>query len=145
MTQIPAGQWHGTVKTWLDPDGEPIVNPMDATTSAVLGGKSLQIDYRSHVGEKRSDGLMILGEDMTTGRPSLTWIDTFHTGGNVGNFAADENGSLRGSYAAGEETWHWRILIQHTGDSLRIQHWNISPSGGEEHAIEAELTRGARA
>ena len=145
MTQIPAGQWHGTVKTWLDPDAEPATNPMDATTSAVLDGKSVRIDYRSHVGESRSDGLMILGEDMATGRPSLTWIDTFHTGGNVGNFGADESGALRGSYAAGEEMWRWRIAMQHSGDELRIQHWNISPAGEEFRAIEAALTRGARA
>ncbi|HEX6096554.1 MAG TPA: DUF1579 family protein [Thermoanaerobaculia bacterium] len=144
MLDIAAGHWRGTVKTWLDPNAEPASNDMTATTSAVLGGKSVQIDYRSHVGESRSDGLMILGKDIRTGRLSLTWIDTFHTGSNVMNFAADESGVLRGEYAAGDEMWRWRLVIHATAGELRIQHFNISPAGEEDRAIEAVLTPGAR-
>jgi hypothetical protein len=145
MLDIAAGNWSGTVKTWLDPEAEPASNDLTATTSAVLGGKSVQIDYRSHVGESRSDGLMILGKDIRTNRLSLTWIDTFHTGSNVMQFTADESGMLRGEYAAGDEMWRWRIAIDRDGDALRIRHFNISPAGEDMRAIEAVLTPGARA
>ena len=137
---VPAGQWSGTVDTWLDPSAAPTRNEITATTARVLDGKCVHIDYRSHVGDKRSDGLMILGRDIGTGRLSLTWIDTFHTGGEVMNFAADESGSLRGAYAAGEEMWRWRIVV-HSAEELRIQHFNISPAGQEDRAIEVVLRR----
>ncbi|MGZ5433541.1 MAG: DUF1579 family protein [Thermoanaerobaculia bacterium] len=136
--EIQAGQWSGTVDTWLDPSAAPMNGEITATTSRVLDGKCVQIDYRSRVGENRSDGLMILGTDIETGRLSLTWIDTFHTGSNVMNFAADESGSLHGAYAAGEEVWRWRIAI-HADDELRIEHFNIAPAGEEERAIAVIL------
>ncbi len=136
--EIQAGQWSGTVDTWLDPSAAPTRNEITATTSRLLDGTCVQIDYRSHVGDSRSDGLMILGKDIHTGRLSLTWIDTFHTGSNVMNFAADESGSLHGAYAAGEEVWRWRIVV-HAGEKLRIQHFNISPAGEEAPAIEVNL------
>ena len=138
---IPAGEWRGTVRVWFDPDSEVIVSDITATTSPVLGGKSLRMDYQSKVNDSRSDGLMILGTDMSTNKPCLTWIDTFHTGGNVGLFAAQDDGSLLGSYAAGEEVWGWRIRI-HEGDELRIEHFNVMPSGEEYLGVEVIL-RGA--
>jgi hypothetical protein len=111
---------------------------IDATTARVLDGKTVQIDYRSHVGEHRSDGRMILGNDIATNRLCLTWVDTFHTGSNVMNFAADESGALHGAYAGGDEVWRWRIVI-HVGDELRIEHVNITPAGEEARAIEVIL------
>ena len=141
MLDIAAGQWRGTVDTWLEPGAPAIRGEMTATTSHVLDGKSVQIDYRSSVGDNRSDGLMILGKDIATNRLSLTWIDTFHTGANVMNFAADEHGDLRGAWAAGEELWRWRITIR-TGDELRIEHFIITPAGEEARAIEVILRPG---
>lgn len=141
MIEIQPGRWSGTVDTWLDPSAAPTRSEITATTSRVLDGKCTQIDYRSHVGDNRSDGLMILGKDIETNRLSLTWIDTFHTGSNVMSFAADESGSLHGAYAAGSEVWRWRIVVQ-SGEELRIQHFNITPAGEEAPAIEVIL-RGA--
>lgn len=135
---LSSGSWRGTVDTWLEPGAPAIRSDITATTSRVLDGKSVQIDYRSHVADNRSDGLMILGDDIATNRLSLTWIDTFHTGSNVMNFAADESGDLRGDWAAGGETWHWRVAI-HAGDELRIEHFVITPAGEEARAIEVLL------
>ena len=140
VLDIPSGSWRGTVDTWLEPSAPAIRGEITATTSRVLDGKSVQIDYRSDVGENRSDGLMILGRDIETNRLALTWIDTFHTGSNVMNFAAGENGDLRGAYAAGDEVWRWRIAIV-AGEELRIAHFNITPAGEEARAIETILRR----
>ncbi|HYC93207.1 MAG TPA: DUF1579 family protein [Thermoanaerobaculia bacterium] len=137
---IPAGQWRGTVSTWFEPEGEPIVSDMTATTEAVLEGKSVRLDYQSQVNQHRSNGMMIFGKDIATLRPCLTWIDTFHTGGNVSNLAAGEDGAFLGAYAAGEEMWRWRITVQ-AGEELRIAHVNIHPSGQEDRAIEVILRR----
>ena len=137
---IQAGQWRGTASTWLDPDGDPIVSDFTATVAPILDGKSVRIDYQSKVQEKRADGVIIIGQDVATLRPCLTMIDTFHTGGNVMNFAAGDDGAFLGAYAAGEEMWRWRITI-HTGDQLRIEQVNIHPSGQEDRAIDITLQR----
>lgn len=137
---IQAGQWRGTAQTWFDPEGEPIVSDFTATVFQLLGGQSVRIEYQSKLGEKRADGMMIIGQDVATLRPCLTMIDTFHTGGNVMNFAAGDDGAFLGAYAAGEEMWRWRIVI-HTGEELRIEQVNIHPSGQEDRAIDITLQR----
>lgn len=139
---IPEGEWHGHVRIWFDPTSEVIEAAITATTSYILGGKTLQVDYKSNVNESRSDGLMILGQDMSTNKRCLSWVDTFHTGGNVGLFAAQEDGSLYGTYAAGEEVWGWRIRI-HEGDELRFEHFNVMPSGEEYLGVEVTLHAGS--
>lgn len=135
---IRDGEWQGTVRVWFEPDSDAVVSDITARSSRVLGGASVRIDYQSKVNDDRSDGLMILGTDIATNQPCLTWIDTFHTGGNVHLLAAQEDGSLLGSYAAGDEVWRWRIRF-HDGDEPRIEHFNIMPSGEEARAIEVIL------
>lgn len=137
---IQAGQWRGTARTWLDPEGEPIVSDFAATVAPVLDGKSVRIDYQSKIDEKRADGVILIGKDVATLRPCLTMVDTFHTGGHVMNFAAGDDGAFLGAYAAGEEMWRWRITV-HTGEELRFEHVNIHPSGQEDRAIEIILRR----
>lgn len=140
--EIPSGEWRGTVRTWFEPGADAIVGDITATTSALLDGPTTRIGYKSHVNEHRSDGVMLLGKDIATNQPCLTWVDTFHTGSNVMLFAAGPDGSLHGSYAAGDEVWRWRIVIQ-AGDELRIEHFNITPAGEEARAIEVVLRRKA--
>ena len=135
---IPARQWRGTVRVWFEPTSDVIESEITATTSYVFDGAPLRIDYQSNVNESRADGIMILGTDMATNKPCLIWIDTFHTGGNVGLFAAASDGSLLGSYAAGDEVWRWRIRV-HEGDELRLEHFNIMPSEEEYRAVEVIL------
>ena len=135
---IRDGEWQGTVRTWFTPDSDVIVSNITARTSRVLGGASVRMDYQSKVNDDRADGLMILGTDMSTNQPCLAWVDTFHTGGNVGLFAGQDDGSLLGSYAAGDEVWRWRIRF-FDGDEPRIEHFNITPAGEEVRAIEVIL------
>lgn len=136
---IPAGHWRGTVETWLDPSAPPASNHIAATTAPLLDGKTSQIEYGSHVGENRSDGVMTVGTDIGTNKPCLVWVDTFHTGANVMLFAGGDDGSFRGNWIAGEETWRWRVQISATPDELRILHFIVTPAGEESRAIEATL------
>ncbi|HUR82981.1 MAG TPA: DUF1579 family protein [Thermoanaerobaculia bacterium] len=135
---IASQQWSGTCDVWLDPPNPPAHADITATTSQVLDGKTTQIDYRSSVKGKRSDGVMLVGTDIGNNKPCLTWIDTYHTGGNVMLFATDADGSLIGNWDAGGEVWRWRIRIEE-GDELRIRHFIITPAGEEGPAIEVIL------
>lgn len=124
-----------TVETWLDADGDPVVNEMSGSVRPLFDGATRIYEYTSRVGEHRSDGFMIAGTDIRTNAPSLTWVDTFHTGGNVMNFAGDGD-SLRGSYAAGDQVWSWRVRFTDEG----IEHFNIMPDGTEMKAIRVRFS-----
>ena len=141
---IPTGNWSGTCDVWLDPPNPPVRADITATTSQVLDGKTTQLDYRSTVNGKRADGTMLLGIDIANNQRCVTWIDTFHTGGNVMLFATDADGSLLGSWDAGGQVWRWRVRFDE-GDELRIRHFIITPAGEESPAIEVILTKASPA
>jgi hypothetical protein len=143
------GRWNGTVRTWLDPAAAPVENEIGGTFRRVFDSGALLHEYRSHVGEHRSDGVALIGIDIATNRHCVSWVDTFHTGSNVMLFAADDRAvedgvSLHGSYAAGDQTWGWRVSIRVAGaDELRIDHFNIEPGAEEVRAIEIVYRREA--
>lgn len=141
-----SGAWSGTVRTWLDPTAPPLENTVTGTFRRAFDGPTVVHEYSSHVGDKRSDGMMIVGTDIETNQPSLTWVDTFHTGGNVMTLrttAGSEELTFAGAYAAGpEEVWRWRITVRQasTGE-VSIDHVNITSDGEEAPAIEVRLRR----
>jgi hypothetical protein len=134
------GTWTGTARTWLDPNGEPAVAPYTCSFRPVLDGPSVIGESQSAVGESVSNGVMLLGSDIGTGTLALSWVDTFHTGGNVMTFAGDAAAML-GQWAAGGEVWRWRIAFAVSGDELRVEHTNITPDGTEARGIEIVCRR----
>jgi hypothetical protein len=141
------GRWRGTVQTWLDPAAPPLVNEAEGTFRRLLDGGSVVYEYTSRVGEHRADGMAILGIDIATMRPCMTWVDTFHTGANVMQFAAEDrelaNGlSFGGAYAAGDQTWRWRVsIVVVSANEIRVDHINITPDGEEAPAIRIDYQR----
>ena len=139
------GSWRGTVRTWMGED--PVVSEMSGTFRRLFDKGTVVHEYRSNVGDHRSDGMTVLGIDIATNRGCITWVDTFHTGSNVLVGAADdrqiEGGtSYRASYAAGDQMWGWRIVFRTIGpDEMVMEHFNISPDGTEERAIEVQYRR----
>src|SRR5687767_12241878 len=112
LLQSLVGEWRGTVRTWVDPARPPVSNDISGTFRLLLASKTVIHEYTSRVGDARSDGMMLLGRDIETTRPSLAWVDTFHTGGDMMHLAADPASTddrlvFAGAWAAGEETWRW--------------------------------------
>ena len=145
------GQWRGTLRTWFDPAGAAIENEISGSFRRAFDSGAVLHEYRSQVGDRRSDGVALIGVDIASNRHCVSWVDTFHTGSNIMLFVADdgavENGvSLRGSYAAGDQTWGWRLVIRAVAaDEVRIDHFNITPDGEEGRAIEIVYRREAAA
>jgi hypothetical protein len=137
------GRWRGTVATWFEPGTPAVTSEVDATIRAVLDGRSVVHEYRSQVREAQADGMAVLGRDLGTGRHCVSWIDTFHTSGDVMTLSADDRPvddgvSVVGAYAAANELWRWRITYSMSGaDVLKVAHFNIAPDGTEMAAVEA--------
>lgn len=123
-----------------------MTNDFVATFREVFEGGAVLQEYQSAVGDTRADGMALIGQDLGTNQPCLSWVDTFHTGSNVMLFAAEAcNGRdgvcLVGSYAAESETWRWRIVFTVGADELRIEHFNITPAGDEAPAVRVTCRR----
>ena len=134
------GRWRGTVSTWLRPEAAPLTGAISGSFNRLLDGDSVLYEYTSKVGEHRSDGIAIIGKDLSDGLVRLTWVDTFHTSSDVMVLTQDAKGdelSFIGSYTAGEETWGWRVVFGPLrNDELLIEHFNILPGGQEAKAVE---------
>lgn len=137
------GKWRGTTSTWFDPLKPPEESPTDARVELLLGGRFVRLTYASSVMGARHAGEMTLGyadEHFT-----IAWIDSFHTGSAITPLVGEPRKdaiSCLGSYAAGTETWGWRIAVSITDKgALLVEEWNLSPAGQEDRAIEMRLAR----
>jgi hypothetical protein len=138
------GTWRGTTSTWFDPLKTPEDSPTEARVELLLGGRFVRLTYASSVMGTKHAGEMTFGyadEHFT-----IAWIDSFHTSNAITPLKGEPGRdaiSCLGSYAAGTETWGWRIAASLSEEGeLLVQEWNISPAGQEDRAIEMRLRRG---
>lgn len=140
------GRWRGTVSSWLRPEAAPLTGEISGSFSSLLDGGSVLYEYTSTIGEHRSDGIAIIGKDVSDGLIRMAWVDTFHTNSDVMVLTQDAKGdvlSFIGSYTAGEETWGWRVGFGpvRNNELLLIEHFNILPGGQEARAVEIKYQR----
>ncbi len=135
---IPQGIWSGTIRNVFEPGADEIISAMSAETPPAVAGRAFdELSYTWIFGDKPQTGKMMIGTDLMK-RAALVWTDSFHTGGALGVFEGQDDGSYLGSYAAGDQVWQWRIRVQE-GDELRIEHYNIMPGEEEYLAVEFNL------
>ncbi|MES2641299.1 MAG: DUF1579 domain-containing protein [Myxococcota bacterium] len=138
------GDWSGPVSTWFDPDGAPEESAWRLSGALVLGGRFVRLTYSGTAMGKPHAGEILLGYERDEKRYTAAWIDSFHSGTQimVSHGQAEGDGiSVLGSYPAGDERWGWRTRFRRDGDSLVIAMTNLGPSGPEDRAVEAVLTR----
>ena len=140
------GRWAGTMRLWLDPAVPPEEAAIALEATPVLGGRLLRLQYTSTATGKPHAGEYLLGWDQNERRWMAAWIDSFHNGTGV-MLSVGEAGDagiarLLGSYQAGVERWGWRTAFRPEGpDRLVIEATNLWPSGREDRAFEAVLSR----
>ena len=137
------GRWRGTVSTWFRPEAAPLTCEISGSFNRLLDGNSVLYEYTSKVGEHRSDGIAMIGKDLSDGIIRMTWVDTFHTSSDMMVLTQDgDELSFIGSYTPGEETWGWRVVFGPVrNDELLIEHFNILPGGQEARAVEIKYQR----
>ncbi len=141
------GGWVGTTRTWLEPEGEPVVSPFQGSIQLVLEGRFALLLYQSVMDSEPQHGIFTFGFNTLLDRYEASWIDSFHNNTaimfSVGA-ALDKGFSVIGSYPdpTGGPDWNWRTDVQHPDpDHLILTAYNISPEGGESKAVESMLTR----
>lgn len=143
-----AGRWRGEVKTWFDPEGEPMVDTWTLDAELLLGGRFLRLTYAGSVGGTPNGGQFTIARHNTDARIEASWIDSFHTNtANMACFGPDpDGGPLRflGTYPDGQDgpRWGWRTTIGIDPEGvLCIDAENLHPDTTADRAIEARLAR----
>jgi hypothetical protein len=75
-----AGTWKATIKTWMEPGGEPQMSDGVFHRELLLGGRVLQEEYEGSFQGQPFLGYGLTGYDNVTGRWWSTWNDNMSTG-----------------------------------------------------------------
>jgi len=144
-----AGEWKGTTKIWLDPNGEPEESPIQGNFELVLDGRFVLHKYSWRFHGKSHEGIMILGYHLSLDKFQTIWIDSFHTGTDMmysEGKRGEEDFTVLGSYASvsaeTEQLWGWRThFVIVNDDEIVITAYNISPDRQETKGTETVYRR----
>lgn len=74
-----AGTWDTTISFWMDPAGEPMVETGTTTSTGVLGGRQIRMDYSGRFMGQPFEGIGYTGYDNVRGKYTGTWADNMST------------------------------------------------------------------
>ncbi len=88
-----AGKWEMTVRSWMDPNGEPMVSEGVTERQMLLGGRVLEERSSSDMMGMPFEGIGRTGYDNVTGKYWATWIDSMSTGCYLQHGTQDADGN----------------------------------------------------
>jgi hypothetical protein len=144
------GNWTGTSRVWFEPDVVADESTIEGSIKLILGDRFVMHEYKSSMGGKSLEGIMIIGYHLALGKYQCSWVDSFHNGtammfcdGKRGETAdIDFTGEYSYVTPEKEHIWRWRTQIElKSEDELLITAYNISPEGEESKATEITYQR----
>ncbi|MCC7477904.1 DUF1579 family protein [bacterium] len=142
------GEWAGSARLWFERDELVEENKVRSSTSLILFGRFLRIEYHTRTQEFETDGLGIYGFDLHLGQWTGAWVDNYHNGTSIMNSVNDgkevpDGFSVLGRYPDGQGGyWGWRSELRLAGpDNLIYAHFNIPPGEPEYIAVEYAMGR----
>ncbi|MCZ6654543.1 MAG: DUF1579 domain-containing protein [Planctomycetota bacterium] len=91
--KVLAGTWKTTTKYWMG-SGEPDISQGVSKNTWILGGRFLQMEFKSTTGEHPFEGFGLLGYDNTKKQHVSVWCDTMGTGASVSHGTCDDSGKV---------------------------------------------------
>ena len=91
--KVLAGTWKTTTKMWMEP-GEPAVSNGVCKNTWILGGRFLQMDFKSSSEEHPFAGFGLLGYDKAKKQHVSVWCDTMSTVVSISHGGCDDSGKV---------------------------------------------------
>ncbi len=88
-----AGTWKTTTKYWMGP-GEPDISQGVSKNTWILGGRFLQMEFKTTSGEHPFEGFGLLGYDNSKKQHVSVWCDTMSTMIGVSYGTSDDSGKV---------------------------------------------------
>ena len=146
MFEAMAGSWAGTYRLWLEPG--KLRTECDSTLRGepVGGGRFVRAAYDWT--DTGGDGGAQSGEFLlacpAADRWEVSWVDTWHSGDGI-FLCTGPPGAVTTTYGEPDQQWGWRTEFElPEPDQLVIRAYNITPSGEEALATEADYRRAGK-
>jgi hypothetical protein len=147
MLADTAGEWKFTIKSWMDPEAEPMVSEGTAHRTMELGGRVVEEVVESSMMGQPFEGIGRTGYDNLTGEWWSTWTDNMSTGLMT----------MTGTYDEATHTWTWtgegtdpmtgnaqkmKMTVVKEGEDKEVgTMWQAGPDGEMRKTMEIVYTR----
>ena len=142
-----AGKWTCTVKSWMDPAGEPMVSEGTEESEMIMGGRYLQSHFKGSMMGRPFDGMGLLGYDNVKKKYVGTWMDSMSTGimSYEGDYDAQKKAIVcHGSFAdagTGKEQKATLVTRMIDDDHHVFEMWGPDPTGKDVKWMEIASSR----
>ena len=141
------GTWTANQKMWMDPSAEPMTQTGKATTTQIMDGRHLRMDYEGAFMGQPFKGVSYMGYDNVTGAYYGTWIDSMGTGFFLAHGSYDPatrtytfKGELADPMQAGAKM-SIREVMRIVDADTHVFEWYETHGGAEMKTMEIEYTR----
>lgn len=135
-----AGEYEMTVKTWMDPNGEPEVTKGTARYEMIMGGRYLQETVEGNMMDQPFHGMGLTGYDNVKKKYWGAWVDNMSTGLTVGEGDYNADGVLEMHSTYNDpltgDAKTVRTTTVHRDDGSMLFEWFEPAEGGELKTME---------
>lgn len=147
-----AGEWTAKCTAWMAPDTDPTTSEGSAKGTMIMGGRFLQLEFKSEMMGEAFTGLGLYGYDNVAKKFSSTWIDNMGTAMLQGTGGLSEDGKV----LTWKYTYHCPIAKKLVTmrevetmagpNSRKLEMYGPEPKSGKEYKMMViELTRAKEA
>jgi len=142
-----AGTWNCTMRSWMDPAGEPMVSEGTEEARMVLGGRYLETEYSGEAMGMPFEGRGVMGYDNAKQKYVGTWYDNMGTG--IMSYEGEYDPEKKALVCHGEyvdpvtkNTQKTTLISRELGDDHYVfEMWGPAPTGENVKWMEIEYER----
>jgi hypothetical protein len=142
-----AGKWKCTVKSWMDPNGEPMVSEGSEEAEMMFGGRYLRSHFKGSMMGRPFEGLGMLAYDNGKKKYVGTWLDSMSTG--IMSYEGDYDAQKKEIVCHGEfvdplsgAVQKSRLVTRLVSDDQHVfEMWGPDPSGKDTKWMEITYNR----
>ncbi|HOX24351.1 MAG TPA: DUF1579 domain-containing protein [Candidatus Krumholzibacteria bacterium] len=142
-----AGKWNCTMRSWMDPAGEPMVSQGVEESKMILDGRFLSTEFNGENMGMPFTGRGLMGYDNVKKKYVGTWLDNMGTG--IMSYEGDYDSAKKELVCKGEfadaatgQAMACTMVTRFLSDDRHVfEMWGPSPAGDNVKWMEIEYNR----